>query len=77
MAQQRPEVVIVGGGIMGGDIAIVFAANGWRVRAAPSGCWRWPICWPPNRFFPPARRRIAPRGLTRFAPRTTRRAPNG
>jgi 3-hydroxybutyryl-CoA dehydrogenase len=32
MAQQRPQVVIVGGGIMGGDIAIVFAANGWRVH---------------------------------------------
>ena len=32
MAQQRPQVVIVGGGIMGGDIAIVFAANGWGVH---------------------------------------------
>jgi 3-hydroxybutyryl-CoA dehydrogenase len=32
MAQQRPEVVIIGGGIMGGDIAIIFAANGWRVH---------------------------------------------
>jgi 3-hydroxybutyryl-CoA dehydrogenase len=25
------HVVVVGGGIMGGDIAIVFAANGWKV----------------------------------------------
>ena len=32
MAQARSQVVIVGGGIMGGDIAIVFAANGWDVH---------------------------------------------
>ena len=31
MAQQRSHVVIIGGGIMGGDIAIVFAAYGWKV----------------------------------------------
>ncbi|HYC47145.1 MAG TPA: 3-hydroxyacyl-CoA dehydrogenase family protein [Burkholderiales bacterium] len=32
MAQERTSVVIIGGGIMGGDIAIVFAANGWNVH---------------------------------------------
>ena len=32
MAQERTQAVIVGGGIMGGDIAIVFAANGWDVH---------------------------------------------
>src|SRR5688572_4955804 len=32
MAQERTQVVIIGGGIMGGDIAIVFAANGWDVH---------------------------------------------
>jgi 3-hydroxybutyryl-CoA dehydrogenase len=32
MAQQRSNVVIIGGGIMGGDIGIIFAANGWGVR---------------------------------------------
>ena len=38
MAQQRPQVVIIGGGIMGGDIAIVYAANGWGVHVmSPSG----------------------------------------
>lgn len=30
MAQS--QAVVIGGGIMGGDIAIVFAANGWDVR---------------------------------------------
>ena len=28
---QASHVVIIGGGIMGGDIAIIFAANGWKV----------------------------------------------
>jgi 3-hydroxybutyryl-CoA dehydrogenase len=32
MAQQSSEVVVVGGGIMGGDISIVFAANGWKAH---------------------------------------------
>ena len=32
MAQDRSSVVIIGGGIMGGDIAIIFAANGWDVH---------------------------------------------
>jgi 3-hydroxybutyryl-CoA dehydrogenase len=32
MADAGSEVVIVGGGIMGGDIAIVFAANGWKAH---------------------------------------------
>jgi 3-hydroxybutyryl-CoA dehydrogenase len=32
MAQDRSNVVIIGGGIMGGDIGIVFAANGWGVH---------------------------------------------
>ena len=32
MSQQRSGVVIVGGGVMGGDIAIVFAAGGWNVH---------------------------------------------
>ena len=32
MAQQHLSVVIIGGGIMGGDIATVFAAKGWRVQ---------------------------------------------
>lgn len=32
MAQQQSGVVIIGGGIMGGDIATVYAANGWRVH---------------------------------------------
>jgi len=32
MAQNKSQAVIVGGGIMGGDIAIMFAANGWDVH---------------------------------------------
>ena len=32
MAQQRSHVVIIGGGIMGGDIASVYAANDWNVH---------------------------------------------
>jgi 3-hydroxybutyryl-CoA dehydrogenase len=32
MAQERTRVVIIGGGIMGGDIATVYAANGWNVH---------------------------------------------
>jgi 3-hydroxybutyryl-CoA dehydrogenase len=32
MAQDRSDVVIIGGGIMGGDIAIIYAANGWNVH---------------------------------------------
>ena len=32
MAQERSNVVIIGGGIMGGDIGIIFAASGWGVR---------------------------------------------
>ena len=32
MAQQRSQVVIIGGGIMGGDIAILYAAGGWDVH---------------------------------------------
>ena len=32
MSQKRSGVVIVGGGVMGGDIAIVFAAGGWNVH---------------------------------------------
>ena len=32
MPQERSHVVVVGGGIMGGDVAIVFAANGWNVH---------------------------------------------
>jgi 3-hydroxybutyryl-CoA dehydrogenase len=32
MADAGSEVVIIGGGIMGGDIATVFAANGWKVH---------------------------------------------
>lgn len=31
MAQKQSHVVIIGGGIMGGDIATVFAAGGWKV----------------------------------------------
>ena len=38
MAQSKPGVAVVGGGIMGGDIAIVFAAGGWNVHVmSPSG----------------------------------------
>ena len=32
MAAQTSQVAIVGGGIMGGDIAILFAAGGWKVH---------------------------------------------
>ena len=32
MAHERTDVVIIGGGIMGGDIGIIFAAGGWNVR---------------------------------------------
>jgi len=32
MAAQKSQVAIVGGGIMGGDIAILFAAGGWKVH---------------------------------------------
>ena len=32
MAQDASDVVIVGGGIMGGDISTVFAANGWNAH---------------------------------------------
>lgn len=32
MADQKSHVAIIGGGIMGGDIAIVFAAGGWNVH---------------------------------------------
>ena len=32
MVEDRSNVVIIGGGIMGGDIATVFAANGWDVH---------------------------------------------
>src|SRR5436190_11593806 len=32
MAGNNPGVAIVGGGIMGGDIASIFAADGWDVH---------------------------------------------
>jgi 3-hydroxybutyryl-CoA dehydrogenase len=32
MAQAASEAVVIGGGIMGGDIAIIFAAAGWKVH---------------------------------------------
>ena len=32
MAQASSNIVIIGGGIMGGDIAIIFAAAGWNVH---------------------------------------------
>jgi 3-hydroxybutyryl-CoA dehydrogenase len=32
MAHEFSDVVVVGGGIMGGDISIVFAANGWKAH---------------------------------------------
>lgn len=32
MTQAASEAVIIGGGIMGGDIAIIFAAGGWKVH---------------------------------------------
>lgn len=31
MAERKSHVVIIGGGIMGGDIATVYAAGGWKV----------------------------------------------
>jgi 3-hydroxybutyryl-CoA dehydrogenase len=32
MSEKKSSVVIIGGGIMGGDIATIFAAGGWNVR---------------------------------------------
>ena len=32
MAEERSNVVIIGGGIMGGDIGVIFAAGGWNVH---------------------------------------------
>ncbi len=32
MANRKSNVVVIGGGIMGGDIAIIFAAGGWDVH---------------------------------------------
>ena len=32
MPAQGSHVAIIGGGIMGGDIAIIFAAGGWNVH---------------------------------------------
>lgn len=32
MSDKKSSVVIIGGGIMGGDIAIIFAAGGWNVH---------------------------------------------
>src|SRR5512134_492619 len=32
MATKQREAAIIGGGIMGGDVAIVFAAGGWKVH---------------------------------------------
>jgi len=32
MAAKQREAAIIGGGIMGGDVAIVFAAGGWKVH---------------------------------------------
>ena len=32
MPAQNPHAAIVGGGIMGGDIAVIFAAGGWNVH---------------------------------------------
>ena len=32
MATQQHTAAIIGGGIMGGDVAIVFAAGGWNVH---------------------------------------------
>ncbi|HXD52516.1 MAG TPA: 3-hydroxyacyl-CoA dehydrogenase NAD-binding domain-containing protein, partial [Burkholderiales bacterium] len=32
MAGNQQDVVIIGGGIMGGDIAIIFAAGNWNVH---------------------------------------------
>jgi 3-hydroxybutyryl-CoA dehydrogenase len=38
MTQHSSDVVIIGGGIMGGDISTVFAANGWKAHVvSPSG----------------------------------------
>jgi len=41
MPQKGSHVVVIGGGIMGGDIAIIFAANGWNVHVmSPSASTR-------------------------------------
>jgi len=32
MAQERRNIVIIGGGVMGGDVATVFASGGWDVH---------------------------------------------
>ncbi len=32
MPKQQPAVAVIGGGIMGGDMATVFAAGGWKVH---------------------------------------------
>ena len=32
MGQSKPAAAIIGGGVMGGDIAVIFAASGWRVH---------------------------------------------
>ena len=32
MAQGKPATAIIGGGVMGGDIAVIFAAGGWDVH---------------------------------------------
>src|SRR5262245_41770304 len=32
MASKQSGVLIVGGGVMGGDIAVIFAAGGWNVH---------------------------------------------
>ena len=38
MAQGKRAVAIIGGGVMGGDIAVIFAAGGWSVHVmSPSG----------------------------------------
>src|SRR5262245_36624868 len=29
---QKQSVLVVGGGVMGGDIAVIFAAGGWKVH---------------------------------------------
>jgi 3-hydroxybutyryl-CoA dehydrogenase len=48
MAQERSGVVIIGGGIMGGDIGIIFAAGGWNVHVmSPSEKTRAAV---PGRF---------------------------
>jgi 3-hydroxyacyl-CoA dehydrogenase len=32
MVQSKAAVAIIGGGVMGGDIAVIFAAGGWNVH---------------------------------------------